>query len=27
MLLRNGRTYSADHLDMEAKLDIILKKV
>jgi len=27
MLFRSGRTYSLDHLDMEAKLDIILKEL
>ena len=27
MILRTGRTYSSDHLDMESKLDIILKKL
>jgi len=27
MLIRSGRTYPLDHLDMEAKLDLILKKL
>jgi len=27
MLLRSGRTYSPDHLDIEAKLDLILKEL
>ena len=27
MILRSGRTYSLDHLDMEAKLDLILKEL
>jgi len=27
MLLYNGRTYSPDHLDMESKLDLILKEL
>ena len=26
MLLRSGRTYSPDHLDMEFKLDLILRE-
>jgi len=27
MLLRSGRIYSPDHLDMKAKLDLILKEL
>ena len=27
MLLRSGKTYSPDNPDMEAKLDLILKKL
>jgi len=27
MLLRSGRTYSPDHLDIESKLDQILKEL
>jgi len=27
MLLRNDRTYSPDHLDMESKLNLILKEL
>jgi len=27
MLLRSGKTYSPDHLDMEAKLDLIFKEL
>jgi len=27
MLLRSGRTYSPDHLDMKAKLDLIFKEL
>jgi len=27
MLLRGGRTYSPDHLDMESKLDLILMEL
>jgi len=27
VLLRSGRTYSSDHLDMQAKLDLILKEL
>jgi len=27
MLFRSGRTYHRDHLDMETKLDLILKEL
>jgi len=27
MLLRSGKTYSPDHLDMESKLDLILREL
>jgi len=27
MLLRSGRTYSLDYLDMESKLDLILREL
>jgi len=27
MLFRNGRTYHPDHLDMDVKLDLILKEL
>jgi len=27
MLLRSGRTYFSDHLDIEFKIDLILKKL